>query len=297
MDGSLTFKPKGAAFTIGMSLYVFTMLIPLTLAFILVGHINIAPSLKKSLPLIVGSQSLMAFPAIACLLAELKIVNTEVGRLAVATTMFYDLLAMSTCAIGFSFLGAHKEGTSMALGAVGSTLGLALGIIFVIRPLMMRFVLSYKLTTTTSSPSSSNSVNDLQLSCVFVLLFISVLASEVVGQHYFLGPMLMGLALPDSSPLGGDIVCKLDTFVSGMLYPTFLTISGLKTDISTIRLQETGLIVVIVVAGFMAKFAAIMIPAKYGDVPTQDAFVLSLVLNARGINELLVYNLILEGQV
>ncbi|XP_057523993.1 cation/H(+) antiporter 15-like [Amaranthus tricolor] len=96
MDASLMFNPDKLAFSISMSLFIFTLIIPLILTITIINQVQIEEEFQRSLPLLVGSQSLVSFPAIACLLAELKIFNTEVGRLAVAVSMFYDLLALST---------------------------------------------------------------------------------------------------------------------------------------------------------------------------------------------------------
>uniref|UniRef100_A0A803M414 Cation/H+ exchanger transmembrane domain-containing protein n=1 Tax=Chenopodium quinoa TaxID=63459 RepID=A0A803M414_CHEQI len=294
MDASLMFKPEKIALSISMSLFIFTLIIPLSVTIAIMNTVNIESELRKSLPLLVGSQSLVAFPAIACLLAELKIFNTEVGRLAVATSMFYDLLVLSTCAFGFAYFETQEEGFLRSMAAIMSILGFIVSIVVMVRYLLLRFLVPYK--ETKSAPSTSSGVNEVQLSIIFVVLFISTLLSEIVGQHYFLGPVVLGLAIPNSSPLGAAVVSKLDTFVSGLLYPTFLAIGGLKTDIFSIGFRKSWQTGIIVFAGVAVKFAAVMIPAMYGDIPFKESFVRGLVMNTRGINELIIYNLVLEDK-
>jgi len=299
MDSTQLFKPERTAFAISISLYIFTMILPTFLCVYFMNNIHIERSLLRSLPIIVATQSLVAFPSIACLLAELKIFNTDVGRLAVATSMFYDLLTITTCTLGFSFMGAREKGPLVGLATLLSAIGLALSIALVIRPLMVRFLLPRKVakTGTTSSSLGGNYVNDNILSCIFVLLFLSTLASELAGQHYFLGPIILGLSIPGESSLGGAIVAKLDTFVSGLLYPTFLTICGLKTNVFNIGFQESWATAAIVASGVIAKFAAVTIPAVHMNVPLREAIALGLVLNARGVNELILYNLVSHDKV
>ncbi|KAJ8434442.1 hypothetical protein Cgig2_025412 [Carnegiea gigantea] len=294
MDSTQLFKPERTAFAISISLYVFTMILPMFMCFYVMGNVHLERSLRRSLPIIVATQSLVAFPSIACLLAELKIFNTNVGRLAVATSMFYDLLTITTCTLGFSFIGAQEKGALVGIATLLSAIGLALSIALVIRPLMLRFLLSRKVAkiSATSSALGGAYVNDNKLYCMFVLLFLSTLASELAGQHYFLGPMILGLSVPGGSSVGGAIVSKLDTFVSGLLYPTFLTICGLKTNIFKIGFQESWTTAVIVAFGVITKFAAVTVPAIHMNVPIREAIALGLVLNARGINELILYNLV-----
>ncbi|KAL9230232.1 hypothetical protein vseg_005612 [Gypsophila vaccaria] len=295
MDSSLMFRPERAAVAISLSLFFFTLIVPMVLATLIIGTVDLDPEFKKSLPILVGSQSLVAFPAVACLLAELRIFNTEVGRLAVAVSMFYDLLAMSSTAFGFAFLETLEKGLDNAIAAVLSTLGLVLGVVVVVKFVLLRFLVSKKVTgnTTSETPSSGHNTHVM---IIIVLLLVSTFASELVGQHYFLGPMMLGLAVPNASPFGAAVVSKLDTFVSNLLYPTFLAISGLKADIFSVGLEQTRKTAAVVCAGVVSKIAAVLIPAVHVNIPFQEALVLSLVMNARGINELIVYNLVLEDK-
>ncbi|KAK9742294.1 hypothetical protein RND81_03G162100 [Saponaria officinalis] len=298
MDSSLMFRPERAALTIGISLFVFTLVLPMVLVIILLANVDFDPEFKKSLPVLVSSQSLVAFPAIACVLAELRIFNTEVGRLAVAVSMFYDLLAMGTCAFGFAFLETLGQGMTNAVAAVFSVVGLILGLVIVVRLVLLRFLVSSKSTALENSSTSSTGPRStrVHMTAIILLLLVSTFVSEAIGQHYFLGPMMLGLIVPNASPLGAAVVSKLDTFVSHLLYPTFLAISGLKADIFSVGFQQTWKTAAIVCAGVVCKIAAVLIPAVHGNIPFQEALVLSLVMNARGINELVIYNLVLEDK-
>ncbi|KAL2896949.1 Cation/H(+) antiporter 15 [Bienertia sinuspersici] len=291
MDASMMLRPKKTAITISLSLYIFTLIIPMVITFTLISQINLDEALKQTLPFLVATQSLVAFPAIACLLAELKIFNTEVGRLAVATSMFYDLLALITCAFGFAYLETRENGVLQSITAIICILGLIIGIVAVARFILLKHLVPDKETI-----GNENGVSEVHLAMLFIALFISTMLSEIVGQHYFLGPMVLGLALPASSPLGAAVVSKLDTMVSGVLYPTFLAISGLKTDIFTVSFQHSLVTAVVVFGGFVIKSVAVIISAMYGNVPFLEALVLGLVMNARGINELIVFNLVLEDE-
>ncbi|XP_030924628.1 cation/H(+) antiporter 15-like [Quercus lobata] len=49
-------------------------------------------------------------------------------------------------------------------------------------------------------------------------------SSMVNGVHFMLGPMILGLAVPDGWPLGSAIVDKLDSYVSSILLPSYFII-------------------------------------------------------------------------
>ncbi|KAH7855891.1 hypothetical protein Vadar_030182 [Vaccinium darrowii] len=123
------------------------------------------------------------------------------------------------------------------------------------------------------------------------------LASEVLGQHFIFGPLLLGLAVPEGPPLGSALVAKLDLFITGLLYPAFLTVSGLKTNFFEITLQSTGIVMIIVIFATLLKIGVVLVIAHYTEMPFREALVLGLLLNARGICELLILNLWKDGQI
>ncbi|GMH05063.1 hypothetical protein Nepgr_006903 [Nepenthes gracilis] len=282
MDSNLMIRPKRMAMTIGGSMFFISTSVPLAVCFILREKVSMDSSLSQSLPLLAVTQSLTAFQVIACLLTELKILNTDVGRLAVASSMFCDLIGISVMAFGFSVSRAVGRSIVTFTGSILSTIALLVVIVFAIRPAILRFL---------QATSAANSLNELHMAAVFLSILISAFASEIVGQHYALGPLILGLALPDGPPLGAAISQKLDTLVTGLMYPTFLTVSGLKMNIFAVSFQALWVIGLIVLSGTILKLGTVILPAIYGKIPVQDAFVLGLVLNAKGITELIIYNL------
>ncbi|XP_059627009.1 cation/H(+) antiporter 15-like [Cornus florida] len=122
-------------------------------------------------------------------------------------------------------------------------------------------------------------------------VLVAILFSETIGQHLVLGPLALGLVVPDGPTLGAALASKLDTLVSGSLYPTYLTDSGLKTNIFRINLQSLWIVGFIVLFASLVKIGAVMLIAHYNKIHFREALVLGLMLNARGVCELIVYNL------
>ncbi|GAB4827660.1 hypothetical protein Ancab_034545 [Ancistrocladus abbreviatus] len=279
MDSSMMIKPERLPMVIGVCVFTLSLTVPMAVCFILKANISMDPRLAESLPLLASSQSITAFQVVACLLTELKILNTDIGRLAIASCMFCDMIGIVVVAVVFS---AAKGSTQAFLGSILSALGLFILVVFILRPAILRFVRGI---------TDVDSFTDLHMFVVLFSVLVSAFVSEVVGQHYALGPLILGLALPDGPPLGATIVQKFSIIIHGIMYPAFLTISGLKTNIFQIRIQHLWILGVITLSATIVKFAATMVPAIYGNVPIQDAFVLGLIMNARGIAELIIYNL------
>ncbi|CAK9160612.1 unnamed protein product [Ilex paraguariensis] len=259
MDPAMMVRPGRTAILLGVSAMFITMALTVPLSFVFKNYVPMDASLVKSFPLIAASQCLTPFPDIAYLLTELKIVNTDLGRLALSSAMFCDMLGISLTAVGFAAL-----------------------------PVILQ-ILKRKL--------EGEPVGESLISTIFVIVLITGFLSETIGQHYVLGSLVLGLVVPEGSPLGAELVSKLDYPISKVLYPTFLTVSGLKTNIFKIDLQSLWIVAFFALFSSLVKIGAMILPARYNNIPVRDAVVLGLMMNARGIVELVLYNLWLDAQI
>ncbi|WJX58942.1 hypothetical protein P8452_44342 [Trifolium repens] len=208
MDPATLMKTEKKAIIIGLSVFIFTFSIPTGLSLFMTTHVSMDKSLSNSLPLIAGSQSFTAFVVIAILLTELKILNTDIGRLAMSAAMFNDIVGFTFTAVQFAVM--QNKG---------------------------------------------------------------------------------GLAIPEGPPIGTSLIAKMETFSFGFFYPTYLAITGLQTNLFKIDYKSMWIVSTIVIVSIVVKIGAVMLPGYYNNIPLKECFVIGLILNARGIAELVVYNL------
>jgi Kef-type K+ transport system membrane component KefB len=282
MDPATLMKTEKKAIIIGLSVFIFTFSIPTGLSLFMTTHVSMDKSLSNSLPLIAGSQSFTAFVVIAILLTELKILNTDIGRLAMSAAMFNDIVGFTFTAVQFAVM-QNKGGTIVRFfWIILSVVGLFVGIFYVMRPILLRISKNF---------SSEKHVNEWFI--IFVLFFVLItgLLSEIIGQHYIMGPLLLGLAIPEGPPIGTSLIAKMETFSFGFFYPTYLAITGLQTNLFKIDYKSMWIVSTIVIVSIGVKIGAVMLPGYYNNIPLKECFVIGLILNARGIAELVVYNL------
>ena len=295
MDLALMTKPERKAIYIAISVMLVSLVLTVAFSLVLMKFVPMDATIADSLPYIAVAQCLTPFPNIACLLTELKILNTDLGRLAISSSMFCDIIGISLTAVSFVVLqhisstGGRGGGQLLTpLWSIMSTLGVMGVIIFVVRP-------AISLSLTRLQPGKS--VGERYINIIFIVVLLSGLASEVIGQHFVLGSLVLGLVVPEGPPLGAAIVSKLDFPIFKVLYPTYLTTSGLKTDIFSINFQASWIVAVIVTFSCLVKIVAVLLPAQFCNLPVRDAVMLGLMLNARGAMELLLYNLWRDGKV
>lgn len=285
-DASMMLRPGRLAMLIGTSVMLVSLGLTVVFASLLQMYIPMEPSLSSSIQLIASSQCLTAFPNISCILTELKILNTDLGRLAVSSSMFTDMLGMALTAVGFAVMFSTST-----TNAVLSVIGL-FGFVFVTLCVIKPFVAGHMLKR-----AHQGKLADKHVIIVFVFVLMAGLISEVIGQHFVFGPLLLGLVLPEGPPLGSALADKLHYPVTKILYPTYLTASGLKTNIFTIDLKSLWIIGLVFLFSSLVKIATVMFLALFNGMSLLDAFVVGLILNARGVCELILYNLWADNHV
>ncbi|CAK8538362.1 unnamed protein product [Lathyrus sativus] len=282
MDPATLWKTEKKAMVISSFVFVFTLVIPTSVSVLMTSYVPMDTSLSRSLPYIAFSQSFTAFMVVSIILTELKILNTDIGRLAMSVALFSDIVGFSLAIIVFSIAQYKHRGVSKFLGIFLSLAGLVLSIIFVMRPIIIG--ISKKLR-------SGKHVSEWLFVCIMVFVLIAGFLGEVIGQHYVMGPLLLGLALPEGPPIGTSLIAKIEAFTYAFFYPIYLTISGMKTNLFKIDFKSMWIVCFVVIVSVGIKIGAVMFSGYFTNVPLRDCFVIGLILNSRGVAELLVYNL------
>lgn len=288
IDGAVMLRPGRQAMVVGLFVYIFTLTLPIIFVFILKQSFPAEYHIANSIFLIALSQTLIGSPVIACLLTELKILNTDIGRLALSSSMFCDVLGMLTTVATLSFTENKMSNNQSPLYSLISSCILVISIIYIVKPTILWMLNRFQ---------DRKLINELCIICIFLLVLITGFVSELIGQHYFLGPLVLGLVVPDGPPLGSTLVAKVETLASRLFYPTFLAVSGLQTNIFIIKIEASLVVGIVLLFSCTVKIGAVMVPAKYINLLHGDALVLGLILNARGFLQLILFNFWKHSQV
>eukprot|EP00257_Ricinus_communis_P017317 XP_015575729.1 cation/H(+) antiporter 15 [Ricinus communis] len=287
-DPAMILRPGRVAMFIATIAFSITMFFSIILAMVLRKYVEMDETLHNGLVLIAMAQAFTGISVVSYLITELKLQNTDVGRLSLAIAVFTDVL--NVLMVTMSFVAGRKitSHQMIFLGAILTTVGVASFILFVIRPVILTMI---------SYIPVGKPVDQKYVFFVIITALILGFVSEVIGQHYLFGPAIFGMIVPEGPPLGAALVTRLDTFVAGFLYPTYLAISGLQTNFLTINMKEIWIIGSVIVFGILIKTVAVMSAAMYMKIPTKEAFVLSMILNSKGILDLCIYNFWKENKI
>ncbi|KAM3309468.1 cation/H(+) antiporter 15-like [Capsicum chacoense] len=282
IDLSIVLKSSKKALAVGILVFFVPFGLASFTVFLLEKFVSLDPELITLLSRVVILQSMTAYPGIACFLDELKILNSEMGRLASSSSIICDICHWTILSLKYALGLAKAKSARVTLGSLGS-IGLYIIVIaFGIRPAIMWAI---------RQTPEGKPIKNVYVLIVLVLLLWCGITGEVIALSSIVACFLFGLFVPDGPPLGAAIVERLDCFVSVLLMPPFFTICGLQMNVfSIVRLKNLGVLQLVVLVAFIGKTVGTILPLLLWRVPLRDAFSLALIMNSKGIMELAFLN-------
>lgn len=247
-------------------------------------------------------QCLSSFPVVGNLLFELRLQNSELGRLAISAAVISDF-STSVLASALIFMKELKdEQTRLGSVFIGDVIAgdrplkrAAIVVLFVcvaiyvFRPLMFYII---------RHTPSGRPVKPIYLTIIIVMVSGSAILANWCKQSIFMGPFILGLAVPHGPPLGAAIVQKFESAIFGTFLPFFVASSSTEIDISALFYwKDLNGIILIMITSFVVKFILTTIPALFYRMPMEDCFALSLIMSFKGIFELGAYALAFQRGV
>ncbi|PHT82104.1 hypothetical protein T459_15119 [Capsicum annuum] len=289
MDPKVVVRSGSRAWTIGLLAVVIPMSSAASLYF---GYfskdVNLHRYRQPATQTIFLTEGLISFPVIAALLVDLKIMNSELGRLALAASLISDLFSN----LGLSILTTLRIGFYAEITTVLSVQSFVF--LFVIFALIVFTMRPLSLWIIKKTPEG-RPVDSVYIIWACVTVLIALILVDNAGLNYQFGPFILGLVIPDGPPLGSTLVDKLETIVSGLLAPLLVTYCGMKVNLVELYdLAFLNWIWVMVFFSLTVKYASVFLPALACKVPPKDAAALAFIMITQGVIQMYfhLYNVI-----
>lgn len=237
------------------------------------------------------SLSITAFPVLARILVELRLLTTEVGQTAMAAAAFNDVAAWILLALAVALAGeAHKSPLISVWVLLCGVAFIAFMLIFVRR--IMNWVARQ------SSSAHNTDIDEAYICLTLAAVMVSGFMTDLIGIHAIFGAFIFGLTIPKEGEFAGKLMRGIEDFVSGLLLPLYFASSGLKTNIAKIRgLEAWGLLVLIISVACAGKILGTFLAAMLCMIPAREALTLGVLMNTKGLVELIVLNIGKERKV
>jgi Kef-type K+ transport system membrane component KefB len=227
-----------------------------------------------------AAMSITAFPVLARILTDRRLLDTQVGAVALTCAAVDDVTAW--CILAFVVAVVRYSGLSGALTTTGLAVGYVALLLAIVRPLLER----------AAERSATRELSENQMALVWFGALLSAAVTEWIGIHALFGAFAFGAVIPSKNGFSKLVAGKTGKIVQVLLLPLFFAYSGLRTEIGLIQGARDwavcGLIILVACAG---KFGGSMVAARLSGMPLREATAVGILMNTRGLMELIILNI------
>lgn len=232
------------------------------------------------------SMSITAFPVLARILTDKKINRTRMGTIALTCAAVDDVSAWCLLALVVSVAHAKIGGAVVTL----TLTVLYITAMFVLGGPLIRRLIPWL--------EKFDRVTEGGIALFFVALLLSALATELIGIHAIFGAFLLGAITPHDSRVAKELTDRIDDLVRIMFLPAFFAFTGMRTQIGLLSTPEDWILCgIIILVATLGKFGGTLVAARFSGLSWRDSSALGILMNTRGLVELIVLNLGLDLKI
>ncbi|HEX5725318.1 MAG TPA: cation:proton antiporter [Longimicrobiaceae bacterium] len=233
-----------------------------------------------------AAMSVTAFPVLARILTERGLLRTRVGAVTIACAAVDDVTAW--CILAGVVALVRAGGGALPLWAtLAGSAAFAAAMVLGVRRLLAGLERWHE--------RRGGLISQDMLAVVLVVALASAWATERLGVHALFGAFLAGAVMPKGEGFVAALTAKLEDFTVVLLLPLFFAFTGLRTRVGLLDEPELwafcALIVLVAVAG---KFGGSTLAARLTGMPWRESAALGVLMNTRGLMELVILNVGLD---
>jgi Kef-type K+ transport system membrane component KefB len=227
--------------------------------------------------------SITAMPVLARILLEFELTRTRVGTMTITAAAFNDVIGWILLAVVSALVAGAFSVTSTLLSVLALTVYAVL-VFLVLRPIMHRLL---DVLATPTEPMHPNA-----LALVLMFAFASAIVTYQIGVFAIFGGFLIGVALHDRSAFVNAWRQRVAPLVTTLLLPVYFTYTGLRTNLHGLDNVELWLWCAAFMAlAYLGKYGGCYVGARLARVPKDEARMMAIMMNTRGLVELVVLNI------
>ncbi|KAI8851604.1 Sodium/hydrogen exchanger family-domain-containing protein [Chytridium lagenaria] len=297
LDLSVVAKRARTSLTISLSGIFCTFILSIGISrffFELFPGISEGVDYPKLLLFIGVAMSVTAFPVLARILTERKLLKTPVGISVISAAAVDDAFGWMALALVIALIQATSPLTGLYIFL--TVFAFAAFMFLVVRPALARLHKYLLALRNQNANRDEVSLSQPMVLVAFLITFAAAFFTSAVGIHAIFGAFITGLILPREDGFAVKLTEKLEELTTVVLLPLYFTYSGLKTNIGAIN---TG----ISVAGFMlvllaaccGKIGGCSLAARFCGLNVRESFAVGILMNTKGLVEIIILNIGLDA--
>ena len=225
------------------------------------------------------ASAITAFPVLARILLDQGMRRTPVGSLALTCAAIGDVLAWVVLAVVVATMG----------GGTNPVYALLIAPYLLVMYLVVKPALRWLATRQEGGGLGL-------LATVVTGVLLSGAFTELIGLHFIFGAFMFGVVMPRENGLWlrSYVHDRLSELNSVLLMPVFFIVAGLKVDLSAFDPSGLDVLFLILLVAISGKFVGAFVTARLYRLPARESATLGVLMNTRGLTELIVLSVGLE---
>jgi Kef-type K+ transport system membrane component KefB len=271
-----------SAIAVSVSGMLFPFALGLLLGWYFFRHTHLFPpgtDLLESGMFLGASMCITAFPMLARIIHHRRLTGTRIGTVAIGAGALDD--ASAWCLLAFVLASVEKNPAG-AFANIGGGAVFVIVAAFMIRPLLRK--LERRMIV-------DGALTDAGFVSCIILMSLSAYYTDLIGLHAVFGAFVIGTVIPRGT-MTRDAIAKIHPLTVAVLLPLFFTFSGLNTRIGLLNSgSHWGFCLLVLATAVAGKGIACWLAARVTGIPNREAVGIGVLMNARGMMELIIINI------
>ncbi|MBV9606646.1 MAG: cation:proton antiporter [Solirubrobacterales bacterium] len=230
------------------------------------------------------AMSITAFPVLARILAERRMIKRPLGSLAIACAAVDDVTAWFLIALAVTIASSGTFGD--VAKTIGEATAYTLVMVLIVRRVVARMATAF---------DEVGRMPGAWFAAIVIGVLLSAYVTEEINIAFIFGGFVFGMIMPRHARLNEEITRRIDDFVVTLLLPVFFVYTGLRTNVGLLDRPELWLLTLLLIAvAILGKLAGAAIAARVTGYSWKESSVIGTLMNTRGLTELIVLNLALD---
>ncbi|XP_021721077.1 cation/H(+) antiporter 24-like [Chenopodium quinoa] len=224
--------------------------------------------------IIFSSMVFTSFQVIHFILTDVKLMSSEIGRLALTIAVLSDFFGLTMVVVFEAFEQGEKE--KHYLWYFMSSVFVIISLLVVSLPQVVKWI--------NKRTPEGKSVDQNYIVATLLTVFVIGFFTDYIGAAVGTGPIWLGLAMPNGPPMGAAIKQKTEIVLNYILMPFAYATVGLNTDVFAVIESWNSLVpmFLVVLFVFFAKLVTNAMLAPFMEISYKDSFILSIMLSFKG---------------
>jgi Kef-type K+ transport system membrane component KefB len=231
------------------------------------------------------AMSITAFPVLARILTERNMLRTPLGAMAITTAAINDVTGWMILAVVVVLVRSSEVAIPLWLTFVG----------LIVYLLVMFYPVRWVLEKINAYTYRKGHITHNVLALLLLFVLLSAWTTEWLGIHALFGAFLAGAVMPKSNMLVHGLAERLNDLAVVLLLPIFFAFTGLRTSIGLVNGAEMWFFtLLIILVAILGKFGGTTLAARWSGMPWRESGALGVLMNTRGLMELVLLNIGLD---